>query len=75
MRQTDDNGNVSVVPAEMTAPALENDIRLVLRRRGIVVTATCPAHEAIVVGHSFLCNLKDARQRAVFRRLPTTRPA
>jgi hypothetical protein len=49
----------------MTAPALENDIRLVLRRRGIAVTASCPPHVTIVVGHSFLCKLKDATQSVV----------
>jgi hypothetical protein len=65
VRQLDDKGNVTVLPAEMTAPALENDIRLVLRHRGIAVTARCPAHVPIVVGHSFLCTIKDARQTAV----------
>ena len=62
MRQTDDKGDVYVRPVEMTAPAIENEIRVALRRRGIAATARCPAGVAIVVGRSFECTVSDNAQ-------------
>lgn len=62
VRQTNGSGNVDVHPAEMTAPAIENEIRVALRRRGIAASARCPANVAIVVGTVFNCTVSDARQ-------------
>ncbi len=62
VRQTDDKGNVYIRPAEMTAPAIENEIRVALRQRGITATAHCPDAVAIVVGKSFECTVSDAAQ-------------
>jgi hypothetical protein len=62
VRQTNGSGAVYVSPAEMTAPAVEQNIRLALRRRGITATASCPKHVPIVVGNSFVCTVRDASQ-------------
>ncbi len=66
VRQTDANGDVNAAPAEMTAPAIEQNIRAVYRsQRGLTVTASCPSGVPIVVANRFDCTVRDGSQTAV----------
>ena len=63
VRQTDGNGSVDALPAEMTAPAVEHNIgAAILAKTGLTVVAHCPAHVPIVVGNTFTCTAHDGSQ-------------
>ncbi|HEY6396342.1 MAG TPA: DUF4333 domain-containing protein [Solirubrobacteraceae bacterium] len=62
--QKDSNGNVHVGPAEMVADQIQNFIVNALAQRGVKATATCPQHQPVVVGSTFVCTATDPQNRS-----------